>query len=219
MKTIFKVLVGSKAHGLSNEESDSDFRAVFITPTEEFINLNGQPKLTSWIEGEEDNTAYELKKFLNDSIAGLPNTIEMYFAPVLEITPEGQELLDLFPYVWDKQKVYDSFVGYAENNLKKMLENKDGRENKYAGFIIRILWNLICLLRDGDLDVSLNDNEFIKFALLEYKKVDHKLDHGQVVNRMRNMIEQSKELLAKCNQKPDLNKVNEFLIKIRKENL
>jgi len=219
VKTILKVLVGSKAHGLSNESSDKDYRAVFIYPTQAFLDLNGNPPLTSWIEGEEDNTAYELKKFLADAINGLPNTIEMFFAPIVEITPEGQELLDLFPYVWDKQKVYDAFTGYAENNLKKMLENKDGRENKYAGFIIRILYNLICLLRDGNLDVTLKDNDYTKIVLMDYKKADHKLDHGLVVNRMRQMIVQAKELLSNCKQQPNYRKIDEFLIKIRKENL
>lgn len=214
MKMILKVLVGSKAHGLSDEHSDEDFRGVFIEPTESFLALNPKPKETFWQEGDQDNTFFEIKKFLNDAILGLPNTLEVFFAPVVEITPEGQELLDLFPYVWDKQKVYDSFIGYANNNLKKMLENKDGRDKKYACFLIRILCNLIILLEDNKINVT---SEWTKRKILDIKE-SQELNYGLVLNQMRTLIKIASDSLKESKQLPDLAKVNEFLLKVRKNN-
>lgn len=218
MKTILKVLVGSHAHGLANEKSDKDFRGVYIIPTEEFLNLSGQPKMTSWIEGEEDNTSYEIKKFLTDAIAGLPNTIEMFFAPIVEATEEGRELLNLFPHIWDKQLVFNSFTGYAENNLKKMLENKDNRPKKYAGFIIRVLINLNRLLATNNIDINYNCSGYTDI-LKDLKNPEKELNYGLIVNEMKRLTGFAQAYLKHSTQKPDYNKVNEFLLRIRKNNL
>lgn len=215
MKMILKVLVGSKAHGVANEASDDDFRGVFVEPTESFLTLNSKPKETFWQEGDQDNTFFEIKKFLNDAILGLPNTIEVFFAPILEVTPEGKELLDLFPCIWDKQKVYDSFVNYAENNIKKMLENKDGREKKYAGFALRTINNLYSLIFYNKINmIDCNSTSYLK----SFKNPNYILDKGHIVNLVDAVKNDCKANLKNCNQKPKLWEVEGFLLKVRRHN-
>mgnify|MGYP001501964861 CR=1 FL=1 len=43
---ILKVLVGSRAHGLSTETSDYDYRGVFVQPTETILSLGGKVQTT-----------------------------------------------------------------------------------------------------------------------------------------------------------------------------
>jgi len=38
-KIILKVLVGSRAHGLANKDSDYDYRAVYVLPTSKILSL------------------------------------------------------------------------------------------------------------------------------------------------------------------------------------
>ena len=63
-KLILKTVVGSRAHGLANPDSDYDYRGVFIAPTSELLKLNVRVKDTKWIEGNKDDTTYEIGKFL-----------------------------------------------------------------------------------------------------------------------------------------------------------
>ncbi len=65
---ILKVLVGSRAHGLHTEESDYDWRGVFVVPTEEIFKVGAKIKDTNWIEGKEDNTTWEIGHFMNMAV-------------------------------------------------------------------------------------------------------------------------------------------------------
>ena len=117
--------MGSHAHGLAIETSDYDYRGVFVAPTRDFFSLGGKPVDTNWIEGEkEDDTSWEIGHFLKLAIHSNPSILEVFVAPVVESTPEGEQLRALFPYVWSSKKVYNSFLGYSKNQQKKMLEYK-----------------------------------------------------------------------------------------------
>lgn len=50
MKQVLKVLVGSRAHGLHNQDSDFDYRGVYVAPTSD----NRCPKKVSNIEKVND---------------------------------------------------------------------------------------------------------------------------------------------------------------------
>jgi len=53
MKQILRVLVGSKAHHLDNENSDTDVRGVTLQPTSELLKLGVKYQKTDWHEKEE----------------------------------------------------------------------------------------------------------------------------------------------------------------------
>jgi len=62
-KIITKVVVGSRLHGLANDRSDWDYRGIHITPLKDVLSPFKTLKNTSWIEGDIDNTSYELADF------------------------------------------------------------------------------------------------------------------------------------------------------------
>ena len=123
-KVILKVLVGSQAHGLADKNSDYDYRAVYVLPTSKILSLNYKFKGNDWIEGKEDNTAYEIGHFLKLATKCNPTILEVFKAPVMKSNEDGDKLKKLFPYVWNPQDTYNAFMGYGFNQRKKFLDKK-----------------------------------------------------------------------------------------------
>lgn len=211
---ILKTLVGSQAHGLANAESDFDYRAVFVVPTSEFLKIGGNYKTTSWIEGKEDNTSWEIAHFLNMAVHCNPTILEVFLAPEIESNDFGKELRDLFPYVWNSHDVMNAFVGYGLNQRKKFLEDKDNRANKYAVAYLRTLFQASELLRTGTFPIQVADSD-VGDQLIRWKAGD--FTYGEVIQTCKQW-EEIVNLAYQANphKTTDLKKVNDFLIKVRK---
>lgn len=242
---ILKTLVGSRANGLYDKYSDWDYRGVHIIPTEEILlsqayrrNIKG----TDWIEGNEDNISYELGHFLKLAKECNPSILEVFFAPIIdsykynEITTYisswdyrettsgevivkkenlGQELRDLFPYIWTPQRAFDAFIGYSYNQKKKMEQGEDNRREKFAIAYLRTLWNLCDLFINGKFTLEIKNKKFKKH-LLEIKEGNSKWSNGKIIDYANSMINIAKELKDQCCQVPDYTKVDKFILKVRK---
>jgi len=168
-QTILKVLVGSQAHGLATPDSDFDYRGVFIVPTEELLWVGSKPKTTNWIEGDEDNTSWELGHFLQLATKCNPTILETFLAPTVEVTEEGKMIQEIFPHIWNSTDVMNAFIGYGHNQRKKFLEKKDKWSNKYACAYLRTLYNAWELLSTNTFTVKVADTE-IGEILKSWKK-------------------------------------------------
>lgn len=215
-KLILKVLIGSRAHGLHNLDSDMDYRGVYVYPTQDILSLDYVYKGSSWIHGKEDQTLYELGHFLHLAMKCNPTILEIFMAPVEEADVIGKALQDLFPYVWNPADAFNAFTGYSKNQQKKMLDKKDGRERKFAVAYLRTLWNLYDLLTTGRFSLEVTDQDF-KQELLDIKYGSGKLDAGYIINRAEELEERARTVLPMCLHKPDQKKVNDFLLYVRKE--
>lgn len=219
METILKVIVGSHAHGLANEKSDVDYRGVFIYPTSKIVSLDFNFKKTLWVEGNEDDTSWELQHFLMMSTKSNPTVLETYLSP-LSVSEKphkySEELRSLFPYVWSSEGVKNAFVGYGLNQRKKFLDNKDNRRAKYAAAYLRVLYNAYELLTTGKtFSVRIADTP-VGETVRKFKNDDFTV--GEVVQICEEWTEKVHEAYDKCKKKePDMNKINEFLLKVRKE--
>jgi hypothetical protein len=220
---ILKVLVGSRAHGLHNDDSDYDYRGVYVTPTKEILSLNYQYKGSHWFEGKEDQTTYEIQHFLELALHCNPTILEVFVAPTWGCNPGvridttyGRALRGLFPYIWEPKRAFDAFTGYGLNQRKKMLDNKDNRSRKYAVAYLRTLWNLYDLLTEGTFKLQVT-NEAFKQELLEIKNGAGWLNIGYIINRAETLTNLAEERLRFCKQKADPDKVNQFLIKVRED--
>lgn len=234
-KLILKVLVGSRAHGLHSETSDYDYRGVYVVPTQEILKLNHKYKGSHWFEGAEDQTTYEIGHFLELATRCNPTILEVFkapYQPVLfsnENEPEehgnqeayfhqyGVELRELFPYIWNPKGAFDAFVGYGLNQRKKMLDNHLDRWHKYAVAYLRTLWNLIDLLKTGSFSLEVIDKNF-KELLTSIREHDKSITPGKVVDMAEELIAIAKTYLSNCKQEPNIDKVNDFLLRVRKDN-
>ena len=226
-RQILKVLVGSRAHGLNTDNSDYDWRGVFVTPTSDILSLGSKPDQTTWFEGKEDNTSFEVGKLLLMAQQCNPTILEMFRAePSYEFDDDyseegfsnyGRDLQALFPHIWQPQRVCDAFIGYGLNQRKKFLEDKDVRPAKYATAYLRTLIIAEQLLSTGTF--SLDVSQHSMYGILKrwrggsYKK-------GEVIDLCGDMEKEVRISLADHPTNPDYNpeKVNQFLLKIRQEN-
>ena len=211
---ILKVIVGSQAHGLATPESDTDYRGVFVQPTEEILSLGGHTRTTSWIEGNDDDTSWEIGHFLMLSTKSNPTILETYLAPVFYQNDLGRELRELFPYVWDSKAVRDAFIGYGLNQRKKMLEDKDNRPNKYASAYLRTFYNAWELLRTGTFTIRIADTEMGSVVKRFKQGAFTKGEAIDVCNHWQMEVEKAYE--KNKDHHPDMDKINSFLLKVRK---
>lgn len=220
MKQILKVIVGSQAHGLANKDSDYDYRGVFVVPTEEFFKIGGKDiQHTSWIEGNEDDTSWEVGKFLMMATKCNPTVLETFLAPDVTVPIQnahwGMELRKLFPYVWNSTDVKNAFIGYGLNQRKKFFDNKDNRAPKYATAYLRVLYNAWELLSTGTFSVNMKDTPIFE-SLKAYKSGNY--TPGDVIDKCFYWETQVLDAYKKNpNKKTDLEPVNEFLVRLRKE--
>jgi hypothetical protein len=213
MHTILKVLVGSQAHGLEAADSDTDFRAVFVIPTADLFRLGFRYESTRLQEGLDDETAWEVGRFLSLAMQCHPLILETLLAPVAAMDDWGAELRGLFPAVWSARRAYDAFLGYAANQRKKFLDKKDGRPAKYAAAYVRVVYNLCELLESGSFTVRIAETPIGDTI----SRIKHgQLRAGAVIDLGEGWTEEATKRLGRCTHEADLEQVNGFLIRLRK---
>jgi predicted nucleotidyltransferase len=228
-REILKVIVGSQAHGLATPESDFDYRGVFLVPTSEIIKLGGNIKNTHWIEGKDDDTSWEIGHFLNLATHCNPTILETFLAPRTDTPlniPEGyyeeypylygEELRELFPHIWNSLEVYNAFRGYSRNQLTKFIDKKDAKPHKYASAYLRVMYQGFQLLTTGTFPVNFREtpiyNTLVKWKNKEYTR-------GEVMDvteAWENKLTEAFHSLPR--KEADLEIVNDFLLRVRKEN-
>jgi hypothetical protein len=216
MKQILKCLVGSQAHGLATPESDFDYRGIFVESTSEILKIGGSTKTTNWTEDKDDDTSWEIGHFLFLATKCNPTILEVFAAPVIESTKEGDVLRNLFSAVWNKTGVYNAFRGYGLNQRKKFLDDKDSRARKYACAYLRSLYQGCVLLETGQLPVNMTDTPVFDM-LKKWKSGEFSV--GEV---MQICWEYEQKITEIYNRTPvketDMDNINEFLLTIRRDN-
>jgi uncharacterized protein len=211
--TILKVQVGSHAHGLAGPDSDQDFRSVFVIPTTDLFRLDFKYPATSWKKGEGDEASWEIAPFLSLALQSHPLILETFLAPVVTKDDWGSELQTLFTSVWTAQKAFDAFTGYATNQRTKFLDKKDGRPEKYAAAYVRVLSNLCELLETGRFTVRIRDMPLGE-SIARIKQGTYSI--GKVIDLGEDLRQKASEALDRCRHQPNLQLINDFLIRIRK---
>ncbi len=212
-QTILKVLVGSHAHGLASEESDRDYRRVFVIPTEDIFHVGFKYPAIRWTQSENDETAWEIGHFLLLATQGHPLILEALVAPVITADTWGEQLRALLPAMWTPQKAFEAFTNYANNQRTKLLDKKDERPAKYAAAYIRVLYNLCELLASGSFHVRIADTPAGE-RLARIKKGEYRL--GDVMDWGEELTQQAQQLAAVRPDESDLPRINAFLVAIRR---
>lgn len=172
MQIITEVLVGSRLHGLNNEQSDYDYRGIHVHSLKEVLSPFKTLKNTSWIEGDVDNTTYELADFCKLATKGNASILEVFFSNQIKDT---SPIADKMRNNWEKFMDTDAFVmasrGYASNQLNKMqlfddIGVKDQRRtSKFAIAYCRVLWQCAEFLRMGEFKCQIDDGDLKDFLL------------------------------------------------------
>lgn len=230
---ILKTLIGSRAHGLWKENSDYDYRIVYVANTSDILSLDYKNSARSIILGQDDNCRYEIGHFLMLALKNNPSILEVFVAPQVgeDVIIYRQDavssyydsrqninvtdrLRGLFKNVYDPKQAFNAFTGYANSQRKKLLDNHMNRRNKFATAYIRTLYNLIDLLETGTFSLKVEDRDrLIILKQLKYME----FHNGFVIDKAEQLTEEAKKLLDKAENKeynPSI--VNEFLIDVRR---
>ena len=89
---IYRCVVGSRAFGLDDANSDTDLRGIYLPPAEIHWSLYGIPEQ---LENKENQECYwELQKFLILALKANPNVLECLYTPMIETaTPLARRII------------------------------------------------------------------------------------------------------------------------------
>ena len=211
---IYRCVVGSRAYGLDDADSDTDRRGVYLPPADMHWSLYGVPDQLENADTEE--CYWELQKFLVMALKANPNVLECLYSPIVETaTPLAREMLDLRERFLST-RVYQTYNGYVASQFKKLesdLRNRGEVKWKHVMHLIRLLLSGITVLKTGHVPVRVADH---RDTLLSIKR-------GQIlwteINQWRLDLHKQFDdalLTTKLPERPDYDRVNELLIKARR---
>jgi hypothetical protein len=115
---VLEAIVGSRAWGLADEESDTDTRGIFALPFPWMTGLVDPPH--DLVSADGSTTYWEIRKGVEQALRADPNTLELLFLPdVRPLDPIGEWLVaerDAFV----SRDIFGSFGRYAVSQLRKL---------------------------------------------------------------------------------------------------
>lgn len=237
--SILTVYRGSIAHGLyvpnssPNSIDDKDIMVICIPPLPYYFGLEEYgSRGTHEIKYQEwDIVVYEFKKSIGLLCQGNPNILSLLWLDkdcYLKVSPEGRQLLhakDLFI----SKHVYNSFVGYAQGQLRRMthlafqgymgekrkkLVKEFGYDTKNASHLVRLLKMCIEFLNEGRLYVRRQKD---REQLLSIKRGEWSLEEVEKeAGRLFKLVEVA-YMKSKLPEHLDEGKINKLCVEILRE--
>ena len=216
-RVIYRCVIGSRAYGLDDRESDTDRRGIYLPPADLHWSLYGVPEQ---LENDETQEAYwELQKFLVLALKANPNVLECLYTPLVEkATPLAEELLAMRA-AFLSRLVYQTYNGYVMSQFKKMqadIRNQGQVKWKHVMHLIRLLISGIRVLREGF--VPVRGRRAPRATAGDQARRDA-VGRGRAVaaepaRRVRRGL-----VRTTLPERPDYEQANEFLIKARRRGM
>ena len=223
VKILAKVVVGSRLHGLHTEKSDWDYRGIHIHSLKDVISPYKTLKNTTWIEGDEDNTSYELADFCKQATHGNATILEVFFSDNIISTSEVHtELRENWRKFIDTEKFVAASKGYARNQWNKFYNFEDvggngqHRTAKFAVAFLRVMWQCEQFLLTGEFKCNLEESDLYEL-LREIKPMSLEEIRpltADVVSKMEEMMMRVDKAYATSefkDMKPDIEWIENFI--------
>lgn len=226
-KILAKVVVGSRLHETATPQSDWDYRGIFISPLIDTLSPFKKQQSTSWIEGDEDNTSYELRHFCKLATQGNATSIEVLASDkIIQTSPEHQEMRENWKKFMNTKNFINASRGYAHNQYKKALDYDDVGEKgqlRTAKFIIsflRVMWQCEQYLLTDTFKCSLKECPYYEFIKQIKGTPREKLDIPQCFFYMEEMNQKLLKAESYCkehtpeiyNRTPNINWIENFIL-------
>ncbi|MDR0536106.1 MAG: nucleotidyltransferase domain-containing protein [Puniceicoccales bacterium] len=214
---IYRCTVGSRAHGLDTETSDTDLRGIYQAPPGMQWSLFGAP---DQFEDNEAQTCYwELQKFLLMALKANPNVLECLYSPLVDKTTGIGERLLSIRESFLSQMIFQTFNGYAVGQFKKLeqdFRNQGQIRWKHAMHLLRLLLAGAATLREHRVPVRVENH---RDRLLAVKRGEVSWDD---INVWRGELHRDFEAALRQTRlpgRPDYEKVNAFLVEARRSQI
>lgn len=218
VKIIAKVVVGSRLHGLDTPESDYDYRGIHMHSLKDILSPFKTLKNTTWIEGDEDNTSYELADFCKSAVHGNATILEVFFSDKVKLTsPIHQEMINNWEKFMDTDKFVMASKGYAQNQFNKMqLFEDEGqlgqrRTGKFVVAYMRVMWQCAEFLETGKFQTKIPEGAMRDFMMKAKKdwKADYTPEATQYFSELQARVSESWQHAEKM--KPDIKWIENFI--------
>ena len=211
---IYRCVIGSRAYGLDDAESDTDRRGVYLPPAERHWSLYGVPEQLENPETEE--TYWELQKFLTLALKANPNVLECLYTPRVEhATPLAEELRAMGESFLSRM-VYQTYNGYVLSQFKKLqgdLRNKGQVKWKHVMHLVRLLLAGVTVLREGFVPVRVEEHRDKLLAIKRGEAPFGEVEAWRLdLHRQFDAAAES----TKLPDRPDYQRVNAFLVRARR---
>jgi predicted nucleotidyltransferase len=214
---IYRCVIGSRAYGLSGDDSDTDRRGIYLPPADMHWSLWGVPDQLENLATEE--TYWELQKFLTLALKANPNVLECLYSPIVEhASPLAQELLAMRDRFLSRM-VYQTYNGYVLSQFKKIqgdLRNTGAVKWKHVMHLIRLLISGVTVLEESYVPVRVDEH---RERLLSIRRGEVPFEE---IERWRLELHQRFDAaFTKTNlpERPDYEQANRFLLKARRASL
>lgn len=212
---VYRCVVGSRAYGLDQDESDIDLRGIYLPPADLHWSLFGIPEQLE--RGEE--AYWEMQKFIVLALKANPNILECLYTPLVQdVAPIAQELLDM-RHSFMSKLIYQTYNGYVMSQFRKLqkdIENYGEIRWKHAMDLIRLLLAGITALNEGFFPVRVEDH---RERLLAIRRGEVGWDE---VNAWRLALHKEFDAAfqtTKLPERPDYETANSYLVRARRSAL
>jgi uncharacterized protein len=211
---IYRCIVGSKAYGLDDAESDIDRRGVYLPPAELHWSLYGVPEQLDYNATEE--VYWEAQKFVTLALKANPNVLECLYSPLVEhAAPMAQELLEIRHKFLSKM-VYQTYNGYVISQFKKLqadLRNKAEVKWKHVMHLLRLLLAGIEVLEHARLSLDVGSH---RDRLLAIKRGEVSFDECESWRRTLHARFEEAFQKTELPPRPDYDAANKWLLGARR---
>ena len=213
---VYRVMVGSRAFGLSTETSDEDRRGVFLPPADWHWSLTKPPEqVESFAPGVEE-VDWEIEKFVRLALQANPNILETLWSPAVLFTNETGDELRAMRASFLSRHLYRTYSGYVLSQFRLMQKgyDTDGHfKPKHAMHLIRLLHSGIHALTEGEIrvDVAEHRDELLAIRRGEVAFEDVRKRAIELDRVFQDVF--SRTALP---EKPDTARANRFLIAARR---
>ena len=175
---IYKCQVGSKAFGLSTDDSDDDIRGIYLPPATRHWSMYKLPEQLEINDDANDVVYWEIEKFFKLALKANPNVLEVLWTPlVLDMKPIGEKIR-ANRSAFLSNHVFKTYSGYVLSQFRRMknaVESRGTYKPKHAMHLLRLLHSGIGALETGDImiDVSRHRDQLmnIRNGNLEFEEV------------------------------------------------
>jgi hypothetical protein len=223
---LLTVVVGSKAYGLDNDQSDTDLATIFAMPTDHLLSLQSMPGTEQPPDrsGEgQDSGQWEVKKFMQMALSGNPTVLETLWAPMVTQQNQFGQTLRFHRRKFLSRKVIGAYAGYASQQAAK-LERKYIQEGGMDYPMWKHLSHMCRLMIAGAHVVS--TGEILVEIPAAYRQILLDIKHGDEhlgISRRGSMDffgtlqAEFETAIEHCvlPEKPDLKPLNDLLLEIR----
>ena len=211
---IYRCVVGSRAYGLSGEDSDTDLRGVYLAPAELHWSLFGVPEQ---LEDKANEECYwELQKFLQLALKANPNILECLYTPLVEhATPLAREMLAMRESFLSKL-AYQTYNGYVLSQFRKLEQDLRARGEikwKHAMHLVRMLLSGIHLMKQHAVLVDVGEHRDRLLAVRRGELPWDEINQWRLALHKQFDAEFAKTALP---ERPDYHAVNDLLVKARR---